>query len=91
MTEIWVKSRQRIRVIWCQLMEFLTIVLMDEICNVYNVFESQYENYLEMVAASNELINNVEQNLYTVNMHFLMIEKIFIRVLDTKYYGFLML
>lgn len=53
---------------------------MDEICNVYNVFESQYENYLEMVAASNELINNVEQNLYTVNMHFLMIEKIFMNI-----------
>ena len=26
MTEIWVTSRQRIRVIWCQLMEFLTIL-----------------------------------------------------------------
>ena len=26
MTEIWVTSRQRIRVIWCQLMEFLTSI-----------------------------------------------------------------
>ena len=26
MTEIWVTSRQRIRVIWCQLMEFLTVI-----------------------------------------------------------------
>ena len=37
MTEIWVTSRQRIRVIWCQLMEFLTpISYTDNFCKRIN-------------------------------------------------------
>ena len=61
MTEIWVTSRQRIRVIWCQLMEFLTLmerypkldICRDDIFEAYKILESCYENHGKLLVAGN--------------------------------------
>ena len=42
MTEIWVTSRQRIRVIWCQLMEFLTGIETKEELDSYHKYFNDY-------------------------------------------------
>ena len=55
MTEIWVTSRQRIRVIWCQLMEFLT-----EICN-----ELRNEEALQKLWA-----NYIKENIYAAYLSY---------------------
>ena len=48
MTEIWVTSRQRIRVIWCQLMEFLTgIYGVNEHMGNLHIYDITYNNFLK--------------------------------------------
>ena len=51
MTEIWVTSRQRIRVIWCQLMEFLTTINHEKFKRgnqrINRIIENAIDNVLE--------------------------------------------
>lgn len=55
---------------------------MEEICDVFADFKTNYDKYLNIIIVSNELLSETEgkANIYGIEMHYYMLEKMFMNI-----------